>query len=65
MGWDPGWVPLASSYPCFTFTEVALKGLWKMVWEKPELSEDWSPLRLYAVMGELWQVLTGSQMRLM
>ena len=52
--------PLALLYPRFTFTRVALKGLWKMVWGKPELSEDWSTLRLYAEVGELRQVVTGS-----
>lgn len=53
-------VPLALSCPCFTFTQVAFKGLWRMVWEKPALSEDWSALRLYAVTGVFWQVLTTS-----
>lgn len=54
-------VPLALSCPCFPFTQVALKGVWKMVWEKTALSEDWSTLRLYAVIGVFWQVLTTSR----
>lgn len=59
-GGDPGWIPFTfCSY--FTFIQVAFKGLWEMVWEKPELSEDWSTLRFYAAVGKLGQVLTRSR----